>query len=389
MIISHPPTDYNVSSVNDMSIAGSVNATAPATGTAMLDEHPGTSDRPLLSVLLPFRATTAATIPPFVRSQSYPCVRSSPVSEFDSGSVLNGAARGYNIKPHKPTTRTSTLRIWEVHHADDDTMAPQSPFTSLFISPPSIAFHHRRTRSLLTCTSPYASLILLLFIFLLSTISIVLALSSLPIASLRHIPKTLSDISILMHDLQSYASTSVSGKLHVLFVLSLTAIWKHAWSIPGSVVLNVVAGVVLQERSSLMMLATIHMTLLTSVGSIFASVLSKPLGPVVSTFFPRALALTRSTLEGDRDEGSVGGLYNEKMGRMVSGGKGTPTWVRLVVMRLVGVVPWRGINVACGVAGVSLWDCFVGSFIGTLPWTAVTCQVCNSFSLIARLMIHA
>jgi uncharacterized membrane protein YdjX (TVP38/TMEM64 family) len=42
---------------------------------------------------------------------------------------------------------------------------------------------------------------------------------------------------------------------------------------------------------------------------------------------------------------------------------------------LVGIVPWSGINVACGVLGVSLRDCFLGTFIGAIPWTAVTCQV--------------
>jgi hypothetical protein len=49
--------------------------------------------------------------------------------------------------------------------------------------------------------------------------------------------------------------------------------------------------------------------------------------------------------------------------------------VRLTVFRLVGIVPWSGINVACGVLGVSLRDCFLGTFIGAIPWTAVTCQV--------------
>ena len=50
-------------------------------------------------------------------------------------------------------------------------------------------------------------------------------------------------------------------------------------------------------------------------------------------------------------------------------------WVRLSVMRLIGVVPWSGINIACGVCNVSLTDCMLGTFIGCLPWTAVTCQV--------------
>jgi len=53
------------------------------------------------------------------------------------------------------------------------------------------------------------------------------------------------------------------------------------------------------------------------------------------------------------------------------------------VLRLVGVVPWSGINIACGVCGVPMWDCMLGSFIGTLPWTAVTCQIGDILQTVA------
>ena len=59
-------------------------------------------------------------------------------------------------------------------------------------------------------------------------------------------------------------------------------------------------------------------------------------------------------------------------------------WVRLSVLRLIGVVPWSGINIACGVCGVSILDCMLGTFIGCLPWTAVTCQVCPNLLLNLR-----
>jgi len=58
-----------------------------------------------------------------------------------------------------------------------------------------------------------------------------------------------------------------------------------------------------------------------------------------------------------------------------SSSSGTSAWVRLSVLRLIGIVPWSGLNVACGLTGVSLRDCALGAFIGTLPWTAVTCQI--------------
>ncbi|KAF9514174.1 hypothetical protein BS47DRAFT_1454645, partial [Hydnum rufescens UP504] len=194
------------------------------------------------------------------------------------------------------------------------------------------------------------------------------ALTSLPITAVQSFPKTLKDIAQLGHELKSYADNSSQGRLHVIAVLSITAIWKHAWSIPGSVVVNVIAGTILSPFP-----ATLHMTLLTTIGSILASLLSTPLSPLVSALFPRALAITRSALQGNEDQQELS-FYSEKPNRQRSPPK-TPTWVRLVVMRLVGVVPWSGINVACGVCGISMWECFLGTFIGTLPWTAVTCQI--------------
>ncbi len=58
-----------------------------------------------------------------------------------------------------------------------------------------------------------------------------------------------------------------------------------------------------------MVLETIHMTL-PMRGSIFASVLNKPLGLVVSAPFPKGTGAEES--------------YDEKMGRMVEGRAGTP-----------------------------------------------------------------
>jgi hypothetical protein len=108
--------------------------------------------------------------------------------------------------------------------------------------------------------------------------------------------------------------------------------------------------------------ATILLTTLTTIGSLCATLLAMPLEPLITQFFPRALDLTRTALEGGSDA---------EVGKKSQ----SPAWVRLTVLRLIGVVPWSGLNIACGVCGVSLFDCALGSFIGTLPWTAVTCQV--------------
>ena len=86
--------------------------------------------------------------------------------------------------------------------------------------------------------------------------------------------------------------------------------------------------------------------------------------------------MTRSALGGDSDAD-----------RAISGDQLKPkssAWVRLSVLRLIGVVPWSGINLACGLADVPLADCMLGTFIGCLPWTAVTCQVCKTINLRTR-----
>lgn len=116
------------------------------------------------------------------------------------------------------------------------------------------------------------------------------------------------------------------------------------------------------------MYATILLTTLTTLGSLCATLLSTPLGPFLAILFPRALDITRNALGGES-------------GSDHSKPRSSP-WVRLSVMRLIGVVPWSGINIACGVCGVSLMDCLLGTFIGCLPWTAVTCQVCHIIKII-------
>ncbi|QRV72419.1 Golgi apparatus membrane protein TVP38 [Ceratobasidium sp. AG-Ba] len=210
----------------------------------------------------------------------------------------------------------------------------------------------------------YAPLVLLTTAFVFSLIPIVFALSTLPITSLKSVPRTVADIAALGKELQAYSSGSSAGMAHVMGVMCCLAIWKHAWSIPGSVVLNVLTGALLSP-----LWATLLMTWLTTIGSLVATILSAPLSPLVQRFVPKALDVVSVALQG------TGGRPGRSRSNPEPDSKRTPTWVRLVVMRLVGVVPWSGINIACGVCRVSFVDCAIGAFIGTLPWTAVTCQI--------------
>ena len=116
------------------------------------------------------------------------------------------------------------------------------------------------------------------------------------------------------------------------------------------------------------------MTALTTIGSLFATLLAAPLAPLLTRFIPKPIQVTRSILEGSNSTSESIDETKYPVSTAPSTGA-TPAWVRLSVLRLIGIVPWSGLNIACGLTGVSLRDCAAGAFIGTLPWTAVTCQI--------------
>ena len=140
------------------------------------------------------------------------------------------------------------------------------------------------------------------------------------------------------------------------------------------IVQNVLAGALFSP-----LFATLLLTALTTVGSIFASLLSAPLAPFLVRLFPRAMELTRHAIEGSSSSSSSSSPSSSPTPSKPT----SSAWVRLSILRLIGIVPWSGINVACGVCGVALYDCVLGSFIGSLPWTAVTCQIGDILQTVA------
>ncbi|KIL68039.1 hypothetical protein M378DRAFT_121066 [Amanita muscaria Koide BX008] len=209
-------------------------------------------------------------------------------------------------------------------------------------------------------------ILVVLLLFPASTALVLLALSTLPITFAW--PRTIADVAQLGRELHGYSQSGSGPLLHVMAVMAISTIWKHAWSIPGSVIWNVLAGALFSTA-----FATLLLTLLTTIGSVCASLLAMPLAPYLTYLFPKALDMTRSSLEGDTDADM------KELGTKTK----SAAWVRLAVLRLVGVVPWSGINIASGLCGVSISDCLLGSFIGSLPWTAVTCQIGNILQTLA------
>lgn len=235
----------------------------------------------------------------------------------------------------------------------------QTTFSDIFNDKDALRTHARWWRP----PSVHAPILLVMLLFPLTTAVVLLSLYSLPISVA--FPRTLPELAALGRELHAYSQSGPLHLAHVIGVLSVTAVWKHAWSIPGSVIWNVLTGALFHP-----VLATLLLSALTTLGSIFATLLCVPLAPSLSRMFPRALQMTRIALEG---ESNLSTGKNSK----------SPTWARLSVLRLVGVVPWSGINIACGVCGVAISDCLLGAFIGCLPWTAVTCQIGDILQTVA------
>ena len=112
-----------------------------------------------------------------------------------------------------------------------------------------------------------------------------------------------------------------------------------------------------------------------------STLLAKPLAPLISHLFPKALALTSAALQGNA---LVISTSDDNLVSTQPTKSQSPAWIRLSILRLIGVVPWSGINIASGVCSIPLWDCFLGAFLGTLPWTAVTVQIGDILMSVAQ-----
>jgi hypothetical protein len=121
---------------------------------------------------------------------------------------------------------------------------------------------------------------------------------------------------------------------------------------------NILVGSLLPPISALLLL-----TIITSFGSLGAYLLSQPLAPLIALAFPKPLALVRSAIGGGSGGSNVGPS------------KDTSVWRRLLIMRAMGIVPWSGMNVACGVVGVDRLTFLLTTAAGSASWSYVTASV--------------
>jgi hypothetical protein len=211
--------------------------------------------------------------------------------------------------------------------------------------------------------------------------------------TLKHLPKSTTDVQLLSAEIRSYMASGSAGWWHTILVIVYVGCWKHAWSVPGAVVLvgtrllnfsgadnqqNILVGSLLDPIPALGLL-----TLITASGSLGAYLLSRPLAPLISVLFPKPLALVRAALAPDSIPSPSPGPGETVTPIQVSsdptvlpvGSDQSAVWRRLLTMRAMGFVPWSGMNVACGVVGVD-WKVFwLTTAAGSASWSYVTASV--------------
>jgi hypothetical protein len=134
---------------------------------------------------------------------------------------------------------------------------------------------------------------------------------------------------------------------------------------------NILVGSLLDPIPALLLL-----TFITSFGSLGAYSLSRPLAPLIALIFPKPLALVRSAINGGDQSTENIAMQDLTTHRAASDSAVQPTiWRRLLIMRAMGLVPWSGMNVACGVVGVNPVTFLLTTAAGTASWSYVTASV--------------
>ncbi len=246
---------------------------------------------------------------------------------------------------------------------------------------------------------------LLVALFVVSFLLVVYAVMSMPVwvssdtassstdpsTHLKSMPTSTTDRQLLSADIRSYMRSSNAGWWHTVGVLTYVGCWKHAWSVPGAVVLNILVGSLFDTIPALGLL-----TLITATGSLGAYMLSRPLTPLIGVLFPKPLAMVKAALAPDSvpKPSNVASVPGETITPIrVSDDPREPAlgspedrpnvWSRLLLMRAMGFVPWSGMNVACGVVGVDWRIFWLTTAGGSASWSYVTASVGNILGSLA------
>lgn len=165
------------------------------------------------------------------------------------------------------------------------------------------------------------------------------------------IPRTLAELKESAIHLELVAQETTTGYMHVTFVFAVLYLWQQAFSIPGSILLNLLAGYLYGAA-----MGGLWTSALTAGGATLAYLLAYL---ICEPFMD--LTWVNNKMDVIRTQVNV----NKKNG-------GLFWW--LLFARLFPFTPYWFMNMAAPMLEIPVMPFFVSTFFGSLPYNFVSCQ---------------
>lgn len=175
------------------------------------------------------------------------------------------------------------------------------------------------------------------------------------------LPKNVDEIMTLNSCFKQYYNTNY---LYILTLFSSIYIFKQMFCIPGSLILNVMAGSLFGSSIGLLLVCT-----LSSLGVAACYLLSKicDIESLIVNYFPSRLAAYKISLEN---------LVQKNKDQL---------WYLLLVLRIIPITPNWLLNLIAPIAKIPLWTLMYTTFFGLMPYNCICCQSGQTLSSISSM----
>ncbi|GAA6023808.1 hypothetical protein JCM11491_000552 [Sporobolomyces phaffii] len=213
-------------------------------------------------------------------------------------------------------------------------------------------------------------LVILVSLFLSSFAVIFFFISTLPGLFLPH---SVADLPALTATLSTYRSSSFLAELHLFGVLTLLFLWKQCFSIPGSVLTNILFGALYGTT-----MGTWWACVWTATGSTGAYLIALVIAPLVEYYFATPLAMTRRALKLPDPTASP-----SPSTPAVVPISSSDLFSHLLLARFFPLLPYSVLNVISGVLRLPLGPFFITLLVGSFPFNFATVSIGNLVALAA------
>ncbi|BGP18163.1 hypothetical protein JCM10213_009006 [Rhodosporidiobolus nylandii] len=214
-------------------------------------------------------------------------------------------------------------------------------------------------------------LAILFALFVSSFAVILLAISTLPGLFLPH---SVSDLPSLTAALSTYRTSSFLAEAHLFAVLTLLFLWKQCFSIPGSVLTNILFGALYGTW-----MGTAWACLWTATGSTGAYLIAVIIAPLVEYYFATPLNATRRALKLPNPAAAESPLATAGVAPLSS----SDLFSHLMLARLFPLLPYSVLNVISGVLRLPLSPFFLTLLLGSFPFNFATVSIGELVALAA------